>query len=356
MDSHDFNNTRNDNELSVIVERLKSSDEKNLDDPDCTINEVEVSSGDFLLKYPRGAYTSARTVKRKSVMDLQSHIDRMVHSLRLMKFISEEVVPTEKCQDDKENNSFEAEESSQVTRELISYRKSDTFKLMIIPLLRKGLSRYCEIKEQNNKGECEDEIKITILVCYSFKEKRPILVAHFINLHSLKISSCKVEVYGEPRKSAEAKDSQWVRDRKSLESSMQPGFNEIILSDSCTHNIYEGLSSNFFAVLYNPDKKEPLVVTAPLQYVLEGTILKIVKIVCERDKIDFQFWFPNANDAEQWKGAFITSTSRLVLPIELIKFRDGRPFAKLPSHNDTIDHIKNEVEKEIFHRAYRILR
>jgi hypothetical protein len=128
---------------------------------------------------------------------------------------------------------------------------------------------------------------------------------------------------------------------------MQPGFNEIILSDSHTHNFYEGLSSNFFAVVYNPDKKEPLVITAPLHYVLEGTILKIVKMVCERDKIDFQFWFPNANDADQWEGAFITSklfrfyrstsvitdinlslfisgTSRLVLPIELIKFRDGR--------------------------------
>lgn len=88
---------------------------------------------------------------------------------------------------------------------------------------------------------------------------------------------------------------------------MQPGFNEIILLDSNTQNIYEGLSSNFFAVLYNPDKQEPLVVTAPLHYVLEGTILKIVKMVCERDKIDFQFWFPNANDVEHWEGAFITS-------------------------------------------------
>ncbi|EXX76704.1 hypothetical protein RirG_030670 [Rhizophagus irregularis DAOM 197198w] len=343
MDSYNSNNTNNtngtngtngtgnvnNNELSVIVERLKSSDEKDLNDPDCKISEVEVSSGDFLLKFPRGAYTSARTVKRKSIMDLQSHVSRMVHSLRLMKFIPESEVPTEKSQDNKENNEFEAEESSQITRELIPYRKSDTFKQLIIPILRKGLSRYCEIKglpSHNNKREYEDEIKVTILVCYSFKEKRPILVAHFINLYSLNTSRCKVEIYGEPRKSAEAKDSQWVRDRKSLES-----------------------------ILYNPDKQEPLVVTAPIHHVLEGTILKIVRMICERDKIDFQYWFPNANDAEQWKGAFITSTSRLVLPIELIKFRNGRPLVKLPPHNNTIEHIKNEVEKEIFHRAYRIL-
>jgi branched-subunit amino acid aminotransferase/4-amino-4-deoxychorismate lyase len=136
---------------------------------------------------------------------------------------------------------------------------------------------------------------------------------------------------------------------------MQPGFNEVLLSDSHTHNIYEGLSSNFFAVLYNPDKREPIVVTAPLHYVVEGTILKIVRMICERDNIDLQFWFPNANDVEQWEGAFITSTSRLVLPIELIKFRDGRPFIKLPPQNDTVEHIRHEVEKEIYNRAYRIL-
>ncbi|RIA95982.1 hypothetical protein C1645_815962 [Glomus cerebriforme] len=325
----------------VIVEKVKSLDEKN---PVYKISEVRISSRDFLLKYPRGAYTAARTVKRKSIMDLTSHIDRMVNSLQLMKFIPDDI---------------EEEESPQITQELIPYRKSDTFKQMIIPLLRKGLSRYIEIEKysfQHIKREDVNEIKITILVCYSFKEERPILVAHFTALHSLNVSKCRVEIYGEPRKSAEAKDSQWVRDRKVLESSTHPGFNEILLSDSYTHNIYEGLSSNFFAVLHNPDKKEPLVVTAPLHYVVEGTILKIVRMICERDKIDFQFWFPNANDAEQWEGAFITSTSRLVLPIELIKFRDERPLVKLPSCDNTIiKHIKNEVEKEIFHRAYRIL-
>ncbi|CAG8586222.1 8177_t:CDS:2, partial [Racocetra fulgida] len=114
-------------------------------------------------------------------------------------------------------------------------------------------------------------------------------------------------VYGEPRKEAEVKDSQWIRDRKDLEASMRPGFNELLLSDSNTHNIYEGLSSNFFVVMYNPDTRLPIVITAPLHSVLEGTIRKIVTMICERDGIDLKFWFPNIDDVVQWEGAFITS-------------------------------------------------
>ncbi|CAI2169043.1 12024_t:CDS:2 [Funneliformis geosporum] len=337
--------------LSVVVERLKSSDKKNFNDPDYELHEIRISADDFLLQYPRGAYTSARTVKRHSIMDLQGHIDRTVNSMQLINFIPKKETSSETNQDD-ENE----EEPPHITQELIPYRDPDTFKQILLPLLRIGLSRYYEIEESSSwhiKGK--GEAKVTFLVCYSFEKNRPMLFLHITPLHAPSTPKCKVEIYGEPRKSSEAKDSKWVRERNVLELSKHPGFNEILLSDSHTHNVYEGLSSNFFAVLYNPDKREPLVITAPLQYVLEGTILKIVIMVCERDKIDLQFWFPNADDVEHWEGAFITSTSRLVLPIELIKFRDGRPTVRLPPYNDTVEHIKNEVEKEITHRAYRVL-
>ncbi|CAG8557251.1 10210_t:CDS:2 [Diversispora eburnea] len=180
-----------------------------------------------------------------------------------------------------------------------------------------GLKKYYEIEEETPyhiKGF--DEANITLLVCYSFKKSRPILAAQ--------IRPLRVDVYGEPRKSARTKDSQWVR-------------------------------SNFFAVLHNPDTRQPLVVTAPLHCVLEGTIMKMVVMICKRDGIDFRFWFPNIEDISQWKGAFITSTSRLVLPIEMMRFRDGRPMEKLSTDDETIVHIKNEVEKEILNRAFRIL-
>jgi hypothetical protein len=96
-------------------------------------------------------------------------------------------------------------------------------------------------------------------------------------------------------------------DRRALESSLRRGFNELLLYDSDTKNIYEGLSSNFFAVLFNPDTQRPIVVTAPKRCVLEGTILRIVEEICERDDIELRFWFPNVSDVDMWTGAFITS-------------------------------------------------
>jgi branched-subunit amino acid aminotransferase/4-amino-4-deoxychorismate lyase len=105
----------------VIAERSKSSDGKKIDDPDYKLSEIRLSSNNFLLRYPRGAYTAARTVKRNSIMDLQSHIDRTVHSLRLMKFTPPKKNQSEKNQDN--NDEKEENEPPQVTKELISYRR-----------------------------------------------------------------------------------------------------------------------------------------------------------------------------------------------------------------------------------------
>ncbi|CAJ0645008.1 12332_t:CDS:2 [Entrophospora sp. SA101] len=310
-------NSNKKNTLSVLVELLQfEEDSKSRSSSKYEIKETRITSKEFLLQYPRGAYTTVRTVKRNSIMDLQGH-GRLV------------------------------EESEIVTKALEKFRDCKVFKNLLIELLKIGLKKYYEIEEEKGVGET----KVTLIACYSFQESRPRMAAQFSPLHAPNSPRCKVEVYGEPRKHAWAKDSQWVRERKRLEETMHPGFNEIILTDSNTHNIYEGLSSNFFAVIYNPDTKQPLVVTAPLSVVLEGTIMKIVKMICGRDNIDFKYWFPNTQDVHLWEG-----TTRLVLPIELIKFRDGMPIAKLPPNNDTVEYIKQEVEKEIFNRAYRILK
>jgi branched-subunit amino acid aminotransferase/4-amino-4-deoxychorismate lyase len=73
--------------------------------------------------------------------------------------------------------------------------------------------------------------------------------------------------------------------------------------DEASQNVYEGLSSNFFAF----DKQSQSVVTAPLNSVLQGTILKVVLAVCEKQKIPIEFKFPNLKEIDHWEGAFITS-------------------------------------------------
>ncbi len=83
--------------------------------------------------------------------------------------------------------------------------------------------------------------------------------------------------------------------------------NEALLLDDATQDLYEGLSSNLFAF----DGTRQTIVTAPLDSVLKGTILKVVVAVCEEQKIPIEFKFPNLKHLEEWEGAFITSRSTL---------------------------------------------
>jgi branched-subunit amino acid aminotransferase/4-amino-4-deoxychorismate lyase len=123
----------------------------------------------------------------------------------------------------------------------------------------------------------------------------------------------KVEIEKKSRKSPEVKDSQWVRERQALEKSKPKDVNEVILMDD-HDQLYEGMASNFLAVMNNT------VYCASLDHVLLGSILKIVVDICKKHDIAFKWEFPKLEDAKQgkWEGCFITSTSRLLLPIEAI--------------------------------------
>lgn len=149
--------------------------------------------------------------------------------------------------------------------------------------------------------------------------------------------------------------------------------------DEASQNVYEGLSSNFFVF----DRQSQSVVTAPLNCVLQGTILKVVLAVCEKQNIPIEFKFPNLNDIDYWEGAFITSkdysskkelihyilkgshsdvnpsdnslldceigTSRLVLPIGTIVLPDGskKTFDKSPAIESIRSHVLQECQRRV---------
>jgi len=46
--------------------------------------------------------------------------------------------------------------------------------------------------------------------------------------------------------------------------------------------------------------------------------------VCEREGIPVVLAAPKVDDADSWDGMFITSTSRLVLPVDTLELPDGR--------------------------------
>ncbi len=113
-----------------------------------------------------------------------------------------------------------------------------------------------------------------------------------------------VDVKRGTRVKMRAKDSVWVEERKALPTSHCS--NEVIMCED-DGSVREGTSSNFFVI-----KQDGKVYTAD-QGILKGTVqvLLLEQVV----KHNVVLAIPNLKDLSQWKEAFITSTSRLVLPI-----------------------------------------
>jgi len=77
--------------------------------------------------------------------------------------------------------------------------------------------------------------------------------------------------------------------------------------------MYEGLSSNFGVI------QNGVLVTAPQATVLPGVTLQIILQTCEKIKLPVEFRAPNINDIDKFEGAFISSTSRMLMPINTIR-------------------------------------
>jgi branched-subunit amino acid aminotransferase/4-amino-4-deoxychorismate lyase len=122
----------------------------------------------------------------------------------------------------------------------------------------------------------------------------------------------------------------------------------VLLTDN-SGNIYEGMASNFFVIVN--ENGSPTLVTAGLEHVLLGTIMKIVLRVCEKRNIPVKWDFPRLQDAinGKWEGCFLSSTSRLVLPIETIQLKDGRYVTSGTSNLTKFSLTNNYTEGQIFH-------
>ena len=158
----------------------------------------------------------------------------------------------------------------------------------------------------------------------------------------------RVEVRGEPRANAGAKDSSWVAERAPLEALMRAAgedsagcgaVNELLLS-SADGELFEGSQTNFFAVRRRPSPPTPAspapggavggggkaaeavrardcyVQTAGDGLVLGGTVRRLLLEVCEREGIAVKFEAPRLSERDEWVACFVSSTSRLLLPID----------------------------------------
>merc|ERR1711862_747314 len=131
-------------------------------------------------------------------------------------------------------------------------------------------------------------------------------------------------------------------------------------SESKNLHVLEGCSSNFFAIY-----KDGIVRTATDDAVLCGAIRKLVcNILTEndedeghlkREKAAIKYEPPNLIDAENlWKGCFITSTSRLALPIRHVIIPDD--YSIIKNIYQLIDSILSDDAKDIKNKERRVFK
>jgi branched-subunit amino acid aminotransferase/4-amino-4-deoxychorismate lyase len=137
-----------------------------------------------------------------------------------------------------------------------------------------------------------------------------------------------------------SKRTEWVKRREPL---VRAGFEEtvIVVDDRVHHDggeFMEGLSSNFFTL------KGHVIHGARPGTVLRGTVLDIVEKCVDKIGGGVEMRFDGMPvDERNTNAAFITSTSRLLLPVDQIVFECGDKWNLASSSNELIRRLAEAV-------------
>ena len=244
------------------------------------------SGTEWLAGAPRGAYTTARTVGGGAVYEFSRHVQRTAESAALM-------LPGD-CPEPAGGRGLS--------------RADVVEPALLRPHIEHSL-RAAAGCFRENRPDHAGELRLTVLVALE-GQAGPRVWAHVGPLPPRPARPVRVWTAGAPRQNARAKDSDWVRQREGLEALKGDEVEEIVLVDSAG-DLLEGLSSNFFAL-----------VGGSLQTAEEGVLMGTVRAaaldVCAREGVPVERRAPKAADMAAWEGAFISSTSRLLLPVDEI--------------------------------------
>lgn len=295
-----------------------------------------------------GVYTSARTVGRNSVFEFGTHVQRTATSAKYL--VEQDVQPLKPHH---LSNVMDRETLYPLMKESVALA-IDVFNKECQDIPQTDELKITVLVLWNQKLEAWESIYPTLFGKYHFSSKsidsdtvadvdelavRPnfqptdinrivphfnsVLITHVTPLHRRRQGPIKVQVGGAPRQHAIIKDSRWVKEREVIETTMDEDIEEVLLM-SDKGEILEGTQTNFFAVLDGPSQGEAPdgVVYTSSENILLGTVRKVVLEVCAKYDIPVMYEAPKLNHLvkEQWCGAFITSTSRLVLPIDEITY------------------------------------
>ncbi|QDZ20096.1 class IV aminotransferase [Chloropicon primus] len=278
------------------------------------------SAKDFLVQGKRGAYTGARSVDSSAVFEFEAHVERLAKSAALM-------LESEREEKGRLENLGRFED----------FLSSDSLRPKVAESMGAGMSRFKEC----NGGDVE--MKITLLLTWEPSDEGGDfdIFTLVTPLGDRPAQPVKVQIGGKPRKNALAKDSEWARQRRALELAMPEDCNEVILKDD-EGRLFEGLQTNFYVV------KDNKVQTAG-EGILEGTVRKLLLEECEKESIDVDARPPSVQEMESWQGCFISSTSRLLLPVSEIVYTTEDGVAKSKSFTP-LDPLVLSLEKLILDR------
>ncbi|WIA18133.1 hypothetical protein OEZ85_009609 [Tetradesmus obliquus] len=255
----------------------------------------EASSKEWLKHAPRGAYTTARTMRGDLVFMLSSHVQRLATSANLMV-------------------DADARAADHLAADTPLFH-SDSLRPLVVDSMRVAVQQLAQQQQQQHGGQ-RGEAKLTLLLTWG-GSGQPDLWCHAEPLLPRPKPPVKLLIKGLPRVNAKAKDSEWVRQRQALEQQQPRDVNEIILMGP-DGSLTEGLTSNFFVVSAAGE-----VVTAN-EGALNGTVREVVLQVCDDRGIPVVLAAPSLKDMDSWQGAFISSTSRLLLPVCEVAYQEGQ--------------------------------
>ncbi|KAL0032443.1 hypothetical protein WJX77_000991 [Trebouxia sp. C0004] len=281
----------------------------------------------WLKAAPRGAYTTARTVNRDAVFELDAHIKRLASS----------------CQQMLENDAKAG--GQHPSEELNKLADAANLRPHVIASLAAAVQAFRQESPQH-----EGELKLTVLI--SWESGQSVIQSHAAALPDRPQPPVKVQARGAPRQNATAKDSEWVRTRQALEKDKPSDVNEILLVTE-QGLVLEGTQTNFFAVV------DDTVYTAE-KGVLMGTVRGVVLEVCRREGIQVRLEAPSIRSVDQWQGAAIASTSRLLLPVHMIEYqKESKPHNRQFQYSkgrSLLSRLEELVLAEVEHRSETLLK
>lgn len=283
---------------------------------------------EFLLRHESGIYSTARTIQHK-VYDLENHLVRLVDG-------------TLKSENEKGFDPEEHKKISQCVESVFRRNLRVAMKLFCEQFTEGQEARLYLLMERPSPSLLEASEDSINQSSYVFVQELPVVTKKMV----------PVQVRRYQREAPDVKSLDWLRAKKDMESELPPDMEECLLAGGADHNeLYEGLSSNFFTV------QNGTVYVAPEGTILLGTVMRLVMDACKALDIPLKREVPRLEQVSEWEGCFITSTSRLVLPISSVQFPDHPdiPEKTFEAPCDTILSIQQYVQQELETRSVDVI-